>query len=73
MAQERSEIMASASQDLSDDNRNIASLDKGEAIVTSIFTRFAVPIKTPFFEEYIEDYLNEETEETENKGKMAFI
>ncbi|MDP3065544.1 MAG: ATP-binding protein [Methanobacteriaceae archaeon] len=70
MAQERSEIMASASQDLSDDNRNIASLDKGEAIVSSIFTRFAVPIKTPFFDEFIEDYSNEEKED---KGKMAFI
>jgi len=28
----------------------IASLDKGEAIVTSIFTRFAVPIQIPLFE-----------------------
>lgn len=73
MSHERSEIMASASQDLSDDNRNIASLDKGEAIVTSIFTRFAVPIKTPFFEEFIEKYLDEETEETGNRGKLAFI
>ena len=70
MSQERSEIMASASQDLSDDNRNIASLDKGEAIVTSIFTRFAVPIKTPFFEEFIEGYMDKERED---KGKMAFI
>lgn len=47
MAQERAEIIASASQDLSDDNRTIASLDKGEAIVSSIFTKFAVPVKIP--------------------------
>ena len=54
MAQERAEIIASASQDLSDDNRTIASLDKGEAIVSSIFTKFAVPVKIPLFEEFIE-------------------
>lgn len=70
MAQERSEIIGSASQDLSDDNRNIASLDKGEAIVTSIFTRFAVPIKTPFFDEYIQEYLEKDEED---EGRIAFI
>jgi hypothetical protein len=31
----------------------IASLDKGEAIVTSIFTKFAVPIQVPKFEDYV--------------------
>jgi len=36
MASERHAIIDSASQDLSDDNRIIASLDKGEAIVSSI-------------------------------------
>lgn len=51
MASERNVIMQSSAQDLSDDNRNIASLDKGEAIVSSIFTKFAVPIKIPLFEE----------------------
>jgi len=54
MAQERAEIIGSASQDLSADNRTIASLDKGEAIVSSIFTKFAVPVKIPLFEEFIE-------------------
>ena len=49
MKQEREAIVASASQDLSDDDRNIASLDKGEAIVTSIFVPFAMPIKIPLF------------------------
>ena len=49
MKQERDAIVASASQDLSDDDRNIASLDKGEAIVTSIFVPFAMPIKIPLF------------------------
>ena len=58
MSQERAEIIASASQDLSDDNRTIASLDRGEAIVTSIFTKFAVPIKIPLFEEHAQEKVN---------------
>jgi DNA helicase HerA-like ATPase len=54
MASERRAIMDSAAQDLSEDDRNIASLDMGEAIVSSIFTRFAVPIRVPLFEELAE-------------------
>ena len=53
MKQEREAIIASASQDLSEDDKNIASLDKGEAIITSIFVPFAMPIKIPLFEEMI--------------------
>lgn len=52
MAPERNAIIESAAQDLSDDSRNIASLDKGEAIITSNFTRFAIPIKIPKFEDF---------------------
>ncbi len=52
MVTERQAIIESASQDLSQDNRNIASLDKGEAIITSNFARFATPIKVPYFKEY---------------------
>jgi DNA helicase HerA-like ATPase len=51
MAQERQAVIESASQDLSDDNRNIASLDRGEAIVTSTFSRFATPLSIPFFDD----------------------
>lgn len=51
MKQEREAIIASASQDLSEDDKNISSLDKGEAIITSIFVPFAMPIKVPLFEE----------------------
>ena len=50
MAPERQAIIDSASQDLSKDDRAIASLDKGEAIVTSNFLKFAVPIKIPLFD-----------------------
>jgi len=53
MAPERRAIIDSAAQDLAEDDRNIASLDKGEAIVSSIFTKFAVPIQIPLFEEFI--------------------
>lgn len=57
MAVERNSVIESASQDLSDDNRIIASLDKGEAIVSSVFSRFAIPIYTPEFnKEFIEEY-----------------
>jgi hypothetical protein len=52
MAPERQAIIESASQDLSQDSRNIASLDKGEAIITSNFARFATPVKIPLFDEY---------------------
>ncbi|MFZ8922661.1 MAG: ATP-binding protein [Nitrosopumilaceae archaeon] len=54
MKQEREAIIASASQDLSEDDKNIASLDKGEAIISSIFVPFAMPIKVPLFEEIVE-------------------
>ncbi|MFH1409241.1 MAG: ATP-binding protein [Nanoarchaeota archaeon] len=49
MAPERQAIIESASQDLSSDNRTIASLDIGEALITSNFARFATPIKVPMF------------------------
>jgi DNA helicase HerA-like ATPase len=48
---ERKAIISSASQDLSTDDKNIASLDIGEAIVSSNFTKFAIPIQIPDFNE----------------------
>jgi len=54
LSSERSAIIDSASQDLSADDQNIASLDKGEAIISSNFTKFAIPIQIPLFEDYIE-------------------
>lgn len=53
MAPERQAVIESASQDLSNDNRAIASLDKGEAIITSNFSSFAIPIKIPLFRELV--------------------
>lgn len=51
MKPERQAIIESASQDLSSDDRNIASLDKGEALITSSFVKFATPVKVPWFED----------------------
>jgi DNA helicase HerA-like ATPase len=65
---ERQAVMESASQDLSSDDRTIASLDKGEAIVSSNFTRFAVPIQIPLFERYVE-----ESPEPKEKNKTVFV
>jgi len=53
MNTERRAIIESASQDLSSDDRNIAGLDKGEAIISSTFTRFALPIRIPFFDDRV--------------------
>lgn len=47
---ERAAIIDSAAQDLSSDERMIASLDKGEALVTSNFLSFAMPLKIPMRE-----------------------
>jgi len=59
MKPERQAIIDSASQDLSEDDRNIASLDKGEAIITSNFTKFATPIKIPFFDKIVKEQKTE--------------
>ncbi|MFX1366482.1 MAG: ATP-binding protein [Promethearchaeota archaeon] len=54
MGPERRSLIESSAQDLSDDSQTIASLDIGEAIVTSNFTKFAIPIKIPLFEDLLE-------------------
>ena len=59
LASERNAIIESAAQDLSTDSRSIASLDIGEAIVTSNFARFAIPIKIPYFDDLVIKTQNE--------------
>lgn len=66
MAAERHAIIGSAAQDLSKDSKMIGALDKGEAIVSSIFTKFAVPIKIDLFEP-------EEANEEEEKKPVRFF
>ena len=51
MRLEREAIINSAAQDLSGDRDTIAFLDAGEAIVSSVFVPFAVPIRIPLFED----------------------
>lgn len=64
MKPERQAIIESASQDLSDDDRTIASLDIGEALITSNFAKFVTPISIPFFEDVVKDTL---------KGNPEFV
>ncbi len=52
MGSERQAIIESSPQDLSSDSQTIASLDKGEALITSTFTRFAIPVRVPLFKEF---------------------
>ncbi len=68
MGSERQAVIESSPQDLSQDNRSIASLDKGEAIVTSTFTRFAVPVKIPLFSEYVKKNKKKEDVEVNFMG-----
>ncbi len=60
MKPERQAIIDSASQDLSEDDRTIASLDVGEALVTSNFVKFATPVQIPFFDEIVKKDLEKE-------------
>jgi DNA helicase HerA-like ATPase len=62
MAPERQAIIESASQDLSEDNRAIASLDIGEAIITSNFAKFALPVKIPLFDDFAKSTINKSKE-----------
>lgn len=72
MASERAAIINSAAQDLSDEDRTIASLDKGEAIVSSIFARFALPIYTPIFDDFVKRKKNSNDDDFDmSKSKLS--
>ncbi|MBU1975785.1 MAG: ATP-binding protein [Nanoarchaeota archaeon] len=64
MNSERQAIIESASQDLSQDSRSIASLDKGEAIVSSNFAPFALPLHIPFFDEEVKKEIEKHKKQT---------
>jgi len=68
MVQERQAIIDSASQDLSSDSRNIASLDKGECIVSSNFAKFAIPIRVPLFSEFAKKDVQLKLKEIKENG-----
>ncbi len=65
MKPERQAIIDSASQDLSNDDRTIASLDIGEALITSNFARFVTPIKIPNFDDIVKNTSKNEKHITE--------
>ncbi len=69
MSPERQAIIESASQDLSDDSRNIASLDKGEAILSSNFGKFAMPFKAPLFREFMDKSKENKKEKVKESEK----
>jgi len=62
MKPERQAIIESASQDLSNDDRTIASLDIGEALITSNFARFVTPISIPYFEDLVKKTIGNKEE-----------
>ena len=76
MSNERQSIIDSAAQDLSNDSRAIASLDKGEALITSNFSRFAIPVRFPLFKRIVEDTQNkrmsEKLQTNEAEHKISF-
>ncbi len=63
MGSERQSIIDSASQDLTSDSRAIASLDKGEALVSSNFSKFAIPVKFPLFSNLVKETQNKHIRE----------
>jgi len=65
MKAERNAVIESASQDLSADEKTISSLDVGEAIVSSNFARFAIPVK-------IEDFYKKEVKSEIRKIKLDY-
>jgi DNA helicase HerA-like ATPase len=72
MGPERIAIIESAAQDLSDDYQNIGSLDKGEAIITSNFTKFAIPIKIPLFSDLVKKDVSKRKSIQNIKTKSPF-
>lgn len=68
---ERQSLIESCPQDLSDESKSIASLDKGEAIVSSTFSRFALPIAVPLLSEFVSSF--KENNDDEDKAKRAII
>ncbi len=57
---ERDALIQSAAQDLSADERTIAALDRGEAVISSTFLPFAIPVRIPPFEETLQSSAREQ-------------
>ncbi|MFW6026088.1 MAG: ATP-binding protein, partial [Candidatus Woesearchaeota archaeon] len=59
MSSERNALIDSSAQDLTEFSHAISSLNIGEALITTTFTNFAVPIKTKLFEKELKKYKKE--------------
>jgi|TARA_Y100000310_G_scaffold301317_1_gene337702 hypothetical protein len=68
MKPERTAVIESASQDLSEDDRTIASLDIGEALISSNFSKFAIPVKIPIFEDVVKNSSKKEDIKSDFSG-----
>ena len=68
MSNERSALIESSPQDISEESRNIASLDIGEALLTSTFSKLAIPLKIPLFEDIFKDFRTPINEKTTIRG-----
>ena len=55
MAGERQAVIENAPQDIRSLDHAIASLEKGEGFITSIFTRMALPFKAPLFTNILQE------------------
>ncbi|MEM2032278.1 MAG: ATPase, partial [Candidatus Woesearchaeota archaeon] len=57
MSKEREVVINSSAQDIEELSKSIASLDKGEAIITSSFLKFPVPVSIPLFTDVVKQEL----------------
>jgi len=52
---DRNAVIESSAQNISDESVEIQMLDKGEAIVTSPFIDFPLPVKVSFFDDLVRE------------------
>ena len=71
MKPERQAIIESASQDLSEDDRTIASLDVGEALITSNFIKFVTPVSIPYFEDSVKNISKSKDETVQEFSELG--
>ena len=58
--EDRRSLIESSSQDISDEDREIQMLDKGEAIITSPFISIPTPVRVYLYEEYLKNFQESE-------------
>lgn len=71
MKSERQSLIESCPQDLSEEGKNIAALDKGEAIISSTFSRFALPVKIPLIDDFVKEKKKDKPDNSFKKGVIG--